>query len=138
MCDKEDCLCEEMTKLGYKPMSGMTGEEQKLLENVVALIQKEFHVSFTARDVSIKKIVCEHCGEEAFCIHFHSEVKGARHPEILVDVDDILEICTGCGMKRRSYNEAYQTNPELRMTNCQFCGRDIDHADLKVFNRTSY
>lgn len=139
MCeDEDDEVCRELRRAGYKSMSEMTEEETSLFEKAVAAIDKEFHVRFTARDLSVKKMMCQECGGELLCIHFRSEVKGRRHPDIMVDVDDFVEICLDCGIKRRSYDETYRTSPELRMQNCPYCNRGIDQGDLKVFNKTSY
>lgn len=136
--DEEDDLFYELKKIGYKSMSEMTEKEEEFLEEIVNLIEKEFHVRFTAKDLSIKKIVCNQCGGEAFCIHIHNQVNGNRHPDLKVDVDDFIEICTSCGIKHRLYDETYETNPDLRIKGCPFCNRQPQDADLKVFNRTSY
>jgi len=138
MYDNEYFMCNELRKLGYKPMSEMTKAEEKFLEKVIAMIDKEFHIRLMAKDLSVKKIICKQCGGEAFCIHIHSMINGRRHPELLVDVDDFIEICADCGTKKHGYDETYETNSDLRMTNCPYCGRDIDQGDLKIFNRTSY
>lgn len=139
MCeDEDDDLCKELRMAGYKPMSEMTQVEEKFFEKVIAIIYKEFHIYFTAKDLSIKRIICKQCGGEAFCVHIHSTINGRRHPGLLVDVDDFIEICTDCGTRSHGYDETYETNPELRTTNCPYCGRNIDQGDLKVFNRTSY
>lgn len=136
MCDIEDALCRELREKGYKSMSEMTKNEEELLEKVVNLIEREFHIRFTAKDLSIKKIICDQCGEEAFCIHIHNIVSGSRHPDFKVDVDDFIEICTSCGIKHRMYDETYETNPDLRIRNCPFCNRQPADADLKIFNKT--
>lgn len=126
---------------GYPLMRSLDEEQTYFFTQKIQELHKKFRITLDSNEITIKtKIHCPKCQNKSVtCLYSHKVMPGHKRPDLLVDVDDIFEWCENedCNYQERETTQVYQTNPELRLKFCKFCGRLHDSGDLKVQNRSS-